>query len=76
MTQCDGNSLVVLTELERMKKRPGMYTDIERPNHPAQEVIDSALDEAAAGHADRIDVVVQEDVSLSVTDTITTHSDP
>lgn len=68
MTQYDANSIEVLKGLEPAKKRPGMYTDTERPNHLAQEVIDNAMDEAAAGYADRIDVTVHEDGSLSVTD--------
>lgn len=51
-----------------MRRRPGMYTDTSRPNHLAQEVIDNSVDEAIAGFADRIDVVLYEDGSLSVAD--------
>ena len=58
----------VLSGLDPVRKRPGMYTDTARPNHLAQEVIDNSVDEALAGHASRIDVVVYEDGSLSVSD--------
>jgi topoisomerase-4 subunit B len=58
----------VLSGLEPVKRRPGMYTDTSRPNHLAQEVIDNAVDEALAGHAHAIDVVVHADGSVSVTD--------
>jgi topoisomerase-4 subunit B len=58
----------VLSGLDPVRKRPGMYTDTTRPNHLAQEVIDNAVDEALAGHASRVDVVIYEDGSLSVAD--------
>ena len=58
----------VLSGLDPVRKRPGMYTDTTRPNHLAQEVIDNSVDEALAGHANRIDVVLFADGSLSVTD--------
>ena len=58
----------VLSGLDPVRKRPGMYTDTARPNHLAQEVIDNSVDEALAGHASRIDVTVYEDGSLSVSD--------
>ena len=58
----------VLTGLEPVRKRPGMYTQTDRPNHLAQEVIDNSVDEAIAGHAKRIDVVLYKDGSLQVTD--------
>ncbi len=51
-----------------MRRRPGMYTDTQRPNHLAQEVIDNSVDEAIAGFANRIDVVLHPDGSLSVAD--------
>ncbi|NNL11213.1 MAG: DNA topoisomerase IV subunit B, partial [Pseudomonadales bacterium] len=50
------------------RKRPGMYTDTQRPNHLAQEVIDNSVDEALAGYADKIDVTLHKDGSLSVAD--------
>jgi len=58
----------VLSGLEPVKRRPGMYTDTSRPNHLAQEVIDNAVDEALAGHASRIDVVLYRDGSCEVAD--------
>ncbi|MGV6858220.1 MAG: DNA topoisomerase IV subunit B [bacterium] len=58
----------VLSGLEPVRKRPGMYTDTTRPNHLAQEVIDNSVDEAIAGHASRIDVVLYRDGSLGVRD--------
>lgn len=64
----DSSAIEVLTGLEPVRRRPGMYTDTSRPNHLAQEVIDNGVDEAIAGHAKRIDVVLHKDGSLSVTD--------
>nr|CAA6822485.1 MAG: Topoisomerase IV subunit B (EC [uncultured Thiotrichaceae bacterium] len=64
----DAAAIEVLTGLDPVRKRPGMYTDTTRPNHLAQEVIDNSVDEALAGHADRIDVTLYKDQSLSVTD--------
>ncbi len=64
----DSSSIEVLTGLEPVRRRPGMYTTTERPNHLAQEVIDNAVDEALAGHCNRIDVQLFADGSLAVTD--------
>ena len=61
-------SLEVLSGLDPVRRRPGMYTDTTRPNHLAQEVIDNAVDEALAGHANKITVKVYKDGSLSVED--------
>ena len=58
----------VLTGLEPVKRRPGMYTDTVRPNHLATEVIDNSVDEALAGHASQIDMTVYDDGSVEVTD--------
>jgi len=58
----------VLTGLEPVKRRPGMYTDTRNPNHLAQEVIDNAVDEALAGYARRIDVIIYKDGSCQVSD--------
>lgn len=58
----------VLSGLDPVKRRPGMYTDTSRPNHLAQEVIDNAVDEALAGHARQIDVVLYKDGSCEVAD--------
>ncbi|PIE46137.1 MAG: DNA topoisomerase IV subunit B [Gammaproteobacteria bacterium] len=60
--------LDVLKGLEPVQVRPGMYTDTTRPNHLAQEVIDNSIDEAQAGYATRVCVVLHQDGSLSVTD--------
>ncbi len=61
-------SIEVLTGLDPVRRRPGMYTDTTRPNHLAREVIDNGVDEALAGFADRIEVVLHCDGSLSVSD--------
>ncbi|WP_373020470.1 DNA topoisomerase IV subunit B [Thiomicrorhabdus sp.] len=58
----------VLTGLDPVRKRPGMYTDTTRPNHLAQEVIDNSVDEAIAGFADEITVTHYADGSMSVLD--------
>src|SRR6478752_1009462 len=58
----------VLSGLEPVKRRPGMYTDTSRPNHLAQEVIDNSVDEALSGHASEVDVIVHTDGSVSVSD--------
>src|SRR5438128_5504790 len=68
MTTYDSSSIEVLTGLEPVRKRPGMYTTTERPNHLAQEVIDNAADEAIAGFADEIVVTLHDDGSLAVAD--------
>ena len=58
----------VLSGLEPVRRRPGMYTDTSRPNHLAHEVIDNSVDEAIAGHAKKIDVILFQDGSLQVAD--------
>ncbi len=58
----------VLSGLDPVKRRPGMYTDTTRPNHLAQEVVDNAVDEALAGHARNVDVVLHADGSCEVAD--------
>ena len=67
-TAYDASAIEVLTGLEPVRKRPGMYTDTARPNHLAQEVVDNSVDEAMAGHASRIDVTLHADGSLGVSD--------
>jgi len=61
-------SIEVLSGLDPVKKRPGMYTETSRPNHLALEVIDNSIDEALAGYASTIDVELNKDGSLSVED--------
>ncbi|MES2999019.1 MAG: DNA topoisomerase IV subunit B [Pseudomonadota bacterium] len=61
-------AIEVLSGLDPVKRRPGMYTDTSRPNHLAQEVIDNSVDEAVAGYAKRIDVILYPDNSLEVFD--------
>ena len=63
-----GASIEVLKGLEPVRRRPGMYTDTQNPNHLGMEVIDNSVDEAVAGFANKIDVVLYEDESLEVTD--------
>ncbi|MEE3239538.1 MAG: DNA topoisomerase IV subunit B [Pseudomonadota bacterium] len=68
MSEYNADSIEVLTGLEPVRKRPGMYTDTQRPNHLAQEIIDNSVDEALAGYADTIHVVAHKDGSLSAVD--------
>jgi topoisomerase-4 subunit B len=68
MANYTAEDIEVLTGLDPVKKRPGMYTDTTRPNHLAQEVIDNSVDEALAGHAKQLDVVLHKDQSISVSD--------
>ena len=58
----------VLSGLDPVKRRPGMYTDTSRPNHMAQEVVDNSVDEALAGHARNVEVTVYKDGSVGVSD--------
>jgi len=62
------DAIEVLSGLEPVQRRPGMYTDTTRPNHIAQEVIDNSVDEVIAGFASRITVTLHEDGSLEVED--------
>ncbi len=64
----DASSIEVLSGLEPVRKRPGMYTDTSRPNHLAQEVIDNSVDEAIVGYARKIEVTVFKDGSIQVID--------
>jgi topoisomerase-4 subunit B len=68
MSNYDASSIEVLTGLEPVKKRPGMYTDTEIPNHLAQEVVDNSVDEAVSGYATQINVTLHKDNSMSVED--------
>ncbi|MEO1247432.1 MAG: DNA topoisomerase IV subunit B [Pseudomonadota bacterium] len=64
----DAKDIEVLSGLEPVRRRPGMYTDTARPNHLAHEVVDNSVDEALAGHCKKIEVTVYADGSLSVAD--------
>lgn len=66
--QYTAESIEVLSGLDPVKKRPGMYTDTSRPNHLGQEVIDNSVDEALAGHAKTIKVTLHKDGALEVED--------
>lgn len=68
MTQYSASSIEVLSGLDPVRKRPGMYTDTTRPNHLAQEVIDNSVDEALAGHAREVTVRLLEDGGIEVAD--------
>ncbi len=64
----NAESIEVLKGLDPVKRRPGMYTDTSSPNHMAFEVIDNSVDEAIAGHATQIDVILKADQSIIVSD--------
>ncbi len=66
--QYDSSSIEVLSGLEPVRKRPGMYTETERPNHLIQEVVDNSVDEAIAGFCKRILVTLYKDGSVEVED--------
>ena len=64
----NASDIEVLSGLEPVRRRPGMYTHTSRPNHLAHEVIDNSVDEATNGHAKQIDVTLFKDGSVQVTD--------
>ncbi len=66
--QYNAESIEVLSGLDPVRHRPGMYTDTTRPNHLGQEVIDNSVDEALAGYAQNITVILDKDQSLEVID--------
>jgi len=69
MTQTyTAQDIEVLSGLEPVRRRPGMYTDTTRPNHLAHEVVDNSVDEALSGHCSRIAVTVYKDGSIEVSD--------
>jgi topoisomerase-4 subunit B len=67
-TSYTASDIEVLSGLEPVRRRPGMYTHTSRPNHLAHEVIDNSVDEALAGHAKEISVKLYKDNSLEVED--------
>ncbi len=64
----DSESIEVLSGLDPVRKRPGMYTDTSCPNHLIQEVLDNSIDEALAGYCSKIKVTLQKDGGISVID--------
>jgi len=64
----NADAIEVLTGLDPVRKRPGMYTDTTRPNHLVQEVLDNSVDEALAGHARTITLILHKDGSIEVED--------
>ena len=64
----DSESIEVLSGLDPVRKRPGMYTDTSCPNHLIQEVLDNSIDEALAGYCSKIKVTLQKDGAISVID--------
>ena len=64
----NADAIEVLTGLDPVRKRPGMYTDTTRPNHLVQEVLDNSVDEALAGHAKTITLTLHKDGSIEVED--------
>ena len=64
----DASAIEVLSGLDPVRKRPGMYTDTSRPNHLVQEVIDNSVDEAIAGFAKELEVILREDGGVEVKD--------
>ena len=62
------SDIEVLSGLEPVRRRPGMFTDTTRPNHLAHEVVDNSVDEALAGHCKNIKVILHRDGSLEVED--------
>ena len=64
----NADAIEVLSGLDPVRKRPGMYTDTTRPNHMVQEVIDNSVDEALAGHAKTLTLTLNKDGSVEVED--------
>ncbi|MGI9251560.1 MAG: DNA topoisomerase IV subunit B [Pseudohongiellaceae bacterium] len=68
MNTYNADAIEVLTGLDPVRKRPGMYTDTTRPNHLVQEVIDNSVDEALAGYARQIQLILNKDGTVEVSD--------
>ena len=67
-SQYQSSDIEVLSGLDPVKRRPGMYTDTSRPNHLIQEVVDNSVDEALGGYAKNIKVTLMEDGYIEVSD--------
>ena len=67
-TTYSASEIEVLSGLDPVRMRPGMYTDTRSPNHLAMEAIDNSVDEAIAGHASHVDVTIFKDGSVEVID--------
>ena len=64
----DAEAIEVLSGLDPVKKRPGMYTDTSNPNHLIQEVLDNSVDEALSGHCSNIKISLLKDGKITVSD--------
>ena len=64
----DSKAIEVLSGLDPVKKRPGMYTDTSCPNHLIQEVLDNSIDEAIAGHCSNIKIKIHKDGNIQIAD--------
>ena len=64
----DSKAIEVLSGLDPVKKRPGMYTDTNNPNHLIQEVLDNSVDEALSGYCSSIKVSIMKDGFIQVVD--------
>ena len=64
----DAKAIEVLSGLDPVKKRPGMYTDTSNPNHLIQEVLDNSVDEALSGHCSNIKISILKDGNIKVSD--------
>ena len=64
----DSKAIEVLSGLDPVRKRPGMYTDTSCPNHLIQEVLDNSVDEAIAGHCSNIKIKIEKNGYIKVSD--------
>ena len=64
----DSKAIEVLSGLDPVKKRPGMYTDTSCPNHLIQEVLDNSVDEAISGYCSNIKIKIEKDGYIKVSD--------
>jgi topoisomerase-4 subunit B len=64
----DAQAIEVLSGLDPVRKRPGMYTDTSNPNHLIQEVLDNSVDEALSGHCSNIKINILKDGNIRITD--------